>query len=166
MDCNCSSPIGMVHCLNVAFPPSALSCWDLVPENWLSECMSQCESDGNYLRGTQINFLIGEIYFGVRTLMNLTMKWLCEPYYKMSFVIQFVLPSFLSFCRGESAVFFFLISYFIQDKEVERNSLLQLAHLPTWRNFFKYMPYWVHTLFNNTWNNFEVYRQASKSLWL
>lgn len=78
----------------------------------LSECTGQCGSGGHYLRGTRTNFLIGEIYLGVATPRNRPMKWLCGPPYKISFVIQFVLPAFISFCRGESAVFFFFNSLF------------------------------------------------------
>lgn len=64
----------------------------------------------------QVNFLIREIYFGLRNLMSLTMNSCYEPHYKISFLIQFALPSFLPsflpsvrpslFYGGESAVFF------------------------------------------------------------
>lgn len=43
MDGNCSSPIGLANCLNVAFPPPlAASCWDLVPVNY--DYINACDS--------------------------------------------------------------------------------------------------------------------------
>lgn len=123
MDCNCVSPIGLVHYLNVAFPCLSRKVLRFgACELWLNEYTWQCQSYDNYLWGTWINFLIREIYFRVRNLMNLTTK----------LVFWFNL-SILSSSSSSLPVSLFVVErvlcYFIQDKDVERNPLF--PNLPT-----------------------------------